>query len=188
MLDKLKSAALKLDEISLKLTEPDIVNNNERYRELMKEYKNLTPLVEKYREYEHAAESFAEAELLLAEETDDELREMAKEQFQSSKSINILLVDTGAADNDHTEITAELIEDILEDITSYIKAALPEEPGNGSCDRDNPLLTGCLYSVLDLGINVFEKKRNRDTNIRLPLFHILNNISQSVTHADARTA
>ena len=85
MLDKLKSAALKLDEISLKLTEPDIVNNNERYRELMKEYKNLTPLVEKYREYENAAESFAEAELLLAEETDDELREMAKEQFQSSK-------------------------------------------------------------------------------------------------------
>jgi len=85
MLDKLKSAALKLDEISLKLTEPDIVNNNERYRELMKEYKNLTPLVEKYREYENAAESFAEAEMLLAEETDDELREMAKEQFQSSK-------------------------------------------------------------------------------------------------------
>ena len=39
MLDKLKSAALKLDEISLKLTEPDIVNNNELYRELMKEYK-----------------------------------------------------------------------------------------------------------------------------------------------------
>jgi len=85
MLDKLKSAALKLDEISLKLTEPDIVNNNELYRELMKEYKNLTPLVEKYREYENAAESFAEAEMLLAEETDDELREMAKEQFQSSK-------------------------------------------------------------------------------------------------------
>ena len=85
MLDKLKSASLKLDEISLKLTEPDIVNNNERYRELMKEYKNLTPLVEKYREYENAAESFAEAEMLLAEETDDELREMAKEQFQSSK-------------------------------------------------------------------------------------------------------
>jgi len=85
MLDKLKSAALKLDEISLKLTEPDIVNNNELYRELMKEYKNLTPLVEKYREYENAAESFAEAELLLAEGTDDELREMAKEQFQSSK-------------------------------------------------------------------------------------------------------
>ncbi|MBQ2750976.1 MAG: peptide chain release factor 1 [Oscillospiraceae bacterium] len=85
MLDKLKSASLKLDEISLKLTDPDIVNNNERYRELMKEYKNLTPLVEKYHEYENAAESFAEAEILLAEETDDELREMAKEQFQSSK-------------------------------------------------------------------------------------------------------
>jgi len=85
MLDKLKSASLKLDEISLKLTDPDIVNNNERYRELMKEYKNLTPLVEKYREYENAAESFAEAEMLLTEETDDELREMAKEQFQSSK-------------------------------------------------------------------------------------------------------
>jgi len=87
MIDKLKSAALKLEEISLKLTEPDIVNNNELYRELMKEYKNLTPLVEKYREYENAAESYAEAEELLSEEADEELREMAKEQFQTSKKL-----------------------------------------------------------------------------------------------------
>ncbi len=88
MIDKLKSAELKFDEISLKLTEPDIVNNNELYRELMKEYKNLTPLVEKYREYTAAKESFDEAVELLSEgELDAELKAMAQEQQNDSKKL-----------------------------------------------------------------------------------------------------
>ena len=45
-------------------------------------------------------------------------------ETEVSKCIDIFLVDTGTTDNDHTEITAELIEDILEDIASDIKAAL----------------------------------------------------------------
>lgn len=88
MIDKLKSAELRFEEISLKLTEPDIVNNNELYRELMKEYKNLTPLVEKYREYAAAKESFDEAvELLSDGELDAELKAMAQEQQTDSKKL-----------------------------------------------------------------------------------------------------
>ena len=60
MIDKLKSAELRYEEISLKLTEPDIVSNNELYKSLMKEYKTLTPLVEKYREYKTAKETIDE--------------------------------------------------------------------------------------------------------------------------------
>ena len=87
MLDKLRSAKLKYDERNQKLMQPDIVNNNELYRELMREYKNLTPLVEKYQEYENAAEAYNEAVELLNEELDDELRQMANEQQQSSKKL-----------------------------------------------------------------------------------------------------
>lgn len=94
MIDKLKSAELRFEEISLKLTEPDIVNNNELYRELMREYKNLTPLVEKYREYVAAKESFDEAIELLSEgELDAELKAMAQEQQNDSKKLMEQLAD-----------------------------------------------------------------------------------------------
>ena len=51
MLNKLKAAEERYEEINTKLMEPDVVNDQIQYKALMKEYKNLTPLVEKYREY-----------------------------------------------------------------------------------------------------------------------------------------
>ena len=50
MLEKLKAAEDRYEEISLRLTDPSVVNDNSQYRSLMKEYKDLTPLVTKYRE------------------------------------------------------------------------------------------------------------------------------------------
>ena len=49
MFEKLKLVQEKYEEISKKLQEPDVINNNLVYRELMKEYKNLTPVVEKFK-------------------------------------------------------------------------------------------------------------------------------------------
>ena len=87
MIDKLKSAELRYEEISLKLTEPDIVSNNELYKSLMKEYKELTPLVEKYREYIEAKQAGEEAAELLEEpDLDDELKVMANDQLADSKA------------------------------------------------------------------------------------------------------
>ena len=51
MFDKLKFAEDRYEEINNKLMEPDVVNDQEQYKALMKEYKNLTPIVEKFREY-----------------------------------------------------------------------------------------------------------------------------------------
>ena len=60
MFEKLALMEQKYDEISEKLSDPDIVNDNKLYTQLMKEFKNLTPIIEKYREYKKAQSSFEE--------------------------------------------------------------------------------------------------------------------------------
>ena len=86
MLDKLKDVENRYQEISLKLTDPSVIADNEQYRSQMREYKNLTPIVEKYQEYRRASDAHAEAKELLAEGgLDKELHEMAQEQLLTSR-------------------------------------------------------------------------------------------------------
>ena len=46
MIDKLQAVRNRYDEISNQLQDPTVINNNELYRQLMKDYKNLTPIAE----------------------------------------------------------------------------------------------------------------------------------------------
>ena len=54
MFDKLEALENKYEEINIKLTDPAVINDQEQYRSLMKEYSELTEIVEKYREYKNA--------------------------------------------------------------------------------------------------------------------------------------
>ncbi|MBQ8917477.1 MAG: PCRF domain-containing protein, partial [Oscillospiraceae bacterium] len=65
MFEKLKAVEQRYEEINTLLTDPETVNDQQRYRGLMKEYKNLTPVVEKFREYSSAKQSAEEAAELL---------------------------------------------------------------------------------------------------------------------------
>ena len=86
MLEKLKAAEDRYEEISLRLTDPSVINDNGQYRSLMKEYKDLTPIVTKYRELAAARQAHEEAKELLSESgLDHELREMAEEQLRESQ-------------------------------------------------------------------------------------------------------
>lgn len=86
MFDKLKDVEAKFEQISQRLMEPTVTTDNELYRSLMKEYKNLTPLVEKYREYTAAQDEFSEAKELLDEGgLDKDFREIVDEQYAQSK-------------------------------------------------------------------------------------------------------
>ena len=81
MMEQLQAAARRYEEIASSLIQPGITDDPARYRELMKEYAGLEPLMEKYREYEREENALAEAkELLFSGENDRELREMAEEQ------------------------------------------------------------------------------------------------------------
>ena len=56
MFDKLESVVNRYEQIGMELTRPDIASNNELFRKLMKEHSDLTPIVEKYREYKTVKE------------------------------------------------------------------------------------------------------------------------------------
>lgn len=86
MIEKVKLMELRYNEISNKLSEPGVADNQKLFTDLMKEYKNLTPIIEKYKEYEKAENSFSEArELLEAGGMDKDFKEMVQLEFETSK-------------------------------------------------------------------------------------------------------
>lgn len=89
MLNGLDAAAQRYEEIAALLQQPEVVGDLARFRELMKEYKELTPLAEKITEFKRAQAAKSEAEeLLSAAGTDRELRQMAEEQLLESAEIS----------------------------------------------------------------------------------------------------
>lgn len=54
MFERLEDLVRRLEELNIELTDPDTINNQEKYRQLMKEQNELTPIVEKYLEYKKA--------------------------------------------------------------------------------------------------------------------------------------
>ena len=86
MFEKLSSVEERYEDIGTRLSDPAVISNNEKYRSLMKEYKNLTPIVEKYREYRKACASHEEAAELLEEGgLDRDFREIVEEQYRESQ-------------------------------------------------------------------------------------------------------
>ncbi|MGN0166023.1 MAG: peptide chain release factor 1 [Lachnospiraceae bacterium] len=85
MFDKLEDILLRFEEIHAELASPDVANDQARFRKLMKEQSDLQPLVEKFNEYKAAKNNIEESLQLLDEESDEELRELAKEELAESK-------------------------------------------------------------------------------------------------------
>lgn len=87
MLEKLSEVEKHYEEISEKLFNPNIVSDIEKYKSLMKEQKNLSPIVEKYREYKKAESDFEEAKQMLDDGgLDKEMREMVLSEIEESKA------------------------------------------------------------------------------------------------------
>ena len=87
MLEKLKEAERKYEKMEAELSMPEVFSDKERYAALMKEYKGLTPVIEKYREYARAANNKEEAELLLSEPLDADMKELAMSELKESKAL-----------------------------------------------------------------------------------------------------
>ena len=92
MLQKLKSAEKKYIDIENELAKPDIFSNQEEYTKLMKEYKALTPIIEKFREYKKVESDMNDAREMLDEQLDADMREMVTEEFKTcQKNLEVLL-------------------------------------------------------------------------------------------------
>lgn len=86
MFDRLEDLLIRYEELMSELSEPDVANNPERFRKLMKEQSDLTPIVEAYKEYKQCKQNIEDSLAMLDEETDEEMKELAKEELNDSKA------------------------------------------------------------------------------------------------------
>lgn len=86
MLERLADIERRYEELSDLINDPEIIADNERWRKLMKEHSDITPIVEKYREYKKIKEELAEAEEMLNDSSiDDDFKALVKEEFSENK-------------------------------------------------------------------------------------------------------
>ena len=86
MIDKLEQVELRFEKVNELLCSPEIVNDQTQYKELMRELKNLTPVVECFRAYKEADKTEKEAFTLLSDGTQDkDFKELLEEEYKESK-------------------------------------------------------------------------------------------------------
>ena len=85
MFDKLEDLLRKFEEIMNELSEPGVADNQERFRTLMKEQSDLTPVVDAYKEYKKCSQDIEDSLTMLESESDDDMREMLKEELAASR-------------------------------------------------------------------------------------------------------
>ena len=86
MFDKLEDLLHHYEELMNTLSEPDVANDPNRFRKLMKEQSDLQPIVDTYKEYKECKQNIEDSLAILDEESDEEMRELAKEELNDSKS------------------------------------------------------------------------------------------------------
>ena len=85
MFDRLEDILIHYEEIMQELNAPDVTENQTRFRRLMKEEADLAPIVGAYRAYKQAKQDIEDSLALLDEESDEELKELAKEELSIAK-------------------------------------------------------------------------------------------------------
>ncbi len=85
MFENLEEILIKYEDINMELASPDVTSDQRRFRNLMKEQSDLTPLVEAYTAYKKTNQDIKDSLEMLEEENDEEMREMLKEELSSAK-------------------------------------------------------------------------------------------------------
>lgn len=86
MFDRLEDLVIRYQEVMGELQEPDVANDPERFRKLMKEQSDILPIVEAYKEYKQCKQNIEDSLAMLEEESDEEMRELAKEELNDAKN------------------------------------------------------------------------------------------------------
>ena len=85
LLDKLDGLVSRFEEVSLLVTDPSVIADQQRYVKLTREYKELEDILNARKEYIQCLEGIEEAKMLLQED-DQEMREMAREELNSCEA------------------------------------------------------------------------------------------------------
>ncbi len=100
MIDKLEAIKVRFEDVSKLIVDPDVIADMKRYIKLNKEYKDLESIVSVYKKYKNIISNIDSAKKILSEETDLELKDMAKseidlyfsEKEKLEQEIKILLI------------------------------------------------------------------------------------------------
>ena len=84
MFDKLETVEKRYEELTQKISDPEVISRNNEWREYMKEHAEIEPIVQKYREYKKAKESFEEAKEMM---NDPEMKDLAEEEMLNNKEL-----------------------------------------------------------------------------------------------------
>ena len=93
MFDRLNELETKFTELSNQISDPDVIADNQRWRTLMKEHSDLTSVMEAYREYRRLSEAVEEAKELLNESSDEDLRQLAKDELKEGQAALDVIVE-----------------------------------------------------------------------------------------------
>ncbi|MCR5430060.1 MAG: peptide chain release factor 1 [Eubacterium sp.] len=85
MFDKLEAIVERLNEITEQLNDPNVVSDQNKFKKLMKEQSDLQPIVEAYNEYKKCKETIDESLAILEDESDEEIKDLAKEEMNEAK-------------------------------------------------------------------------------------------------------
>ena len=85
MFDRLTELETKFENLTESINDPETISDQNKWRNLMKEHSDLTPIIESYREYKATVRSIEDAKEMLEESDDEELRQLAKEELKESQ-------------------------------------------------------------------------------------------------------
>ncbi len=137
MFENLQVFENRYEELNLKLYDPTVAANQNLYRDLMKEHNEITPIVEKYRDYKNALKTIADCEELMADsDADKELKEMAFEESAQAK-------------DDIEDIAAELKILLLPKDPNDDKSVIVEIRGGAGGD-EAALFSAALYRMYSM--------------------------------------
>ena len=81
LLEKVMGLQEKYESLQAQLADPEVISDMKKFVQLNKEYKELTPIIEAGNEFKRILENYEMAKDILANEKDEDLREMAKEEI-----------------------------------------------------------------------------------------------------------
>ena len=110
MFDKLEDLLQRYEELQNELSDPNVVNDQARFRKLMKEQNDLADIVAEYKRYKQTKQDIEDSLMMLDEESDEDMREMAKEAKdrleECEQNLKILLIPKDP--NDEKNVIVEI--------------------------------------------------------------------------------
>ncbi|MBZ5522656.1 MAG: peptide chain release factor 1 [Acidobacteriia bacterium] len=86
MFERLKQIEARYEELTLALASPEVINDSAKYQKTAKAHSELSEMVEKYREYKDLQRGIEESRVMIAEESDADLRAYAQEELSRLES------------------------------------------------------------------------------------------------------